>query len=79
MSESVILCEGFLDRAFWAGWLEHLGCTDPGRQPGKPGRVPVKGPSGPATGGASRTPGGMSRAKKSAVVASARGSSAMAV
>jgi hypothetical protein len=51
MSESVILCEGFLDRAFWAGWLEHLGCTDPGRQPGKPGRVPVKGPSGPATGG----------------------------
>jgi hypothetical protein len=30
MSESVILCEGFHDRAFWAGWLRHLGCTDPG-------------------------------------------------
>lgn len=30
MSESVILCEGFHDRAFWAGWLEHLGCGDPG-------------------------------------------------
>lgn len=29
MSESVILCEGFLDRAFWAGWLDHLGCTIP--------------------------------------------------
>ncbi len=27
MSESVILCEGYLDRAFWAGWLTHLGCT----------------------------------------------------
>lgn len=27
MSESVILCEGYLDRAFWAGWLAHLGCT----------------------------------------------------
>ena len=21
MSESVILCEGYYDRAFWAGWL----------------------------------------------------------
>jgi hypothetical protein len=31
MSESVILCEGFHDRAFWAGWLLYLGCTDPGR------------------------------------------------
>jgi hypothetical protein len=30
MSESVILCEGYHDRAFWAGWLTHLGCTDPG-------------------------------------------------
>ncbi len=33
MSESVVLCEGYLDRAFWAGWLTHLGCTVPG-QPG---------------------------------------------
>jgi hypothetical protein len=30
MSESVILCEGYHDRAFWAGWLAHLGCSDPG-------------------------------------------------
>jgi len=41
MTESVVLCEGYYDRAFWAGWLEHLGCIDPGRQPGKPGRVAV--------------------------------------
>lgn len=34
MSESVVLCEGYLDRAFWAGWLEHLGCPKP-----KPGAV----------------------------------------
>lgn len=35
MSESVVLCEGYLDRAFWSGWLEYLGC----RIPGKPGEV----------------------------------------
>jgi len=29
MSESVVLCEGYLDRAFWAGWLRRLGCTIP--------------------------------------------------
>lgn len=29
MSERIILCEGFYDRAFWAGWLEHLGCPEP--------------------------------------------------
>ena len=29
MSESVILCEGFYDRAFWAGWLIHLACPAP--------------------------------------------------
>lgn len=34
MSESVILCEGFHDRAFWAGWLTHLGCSDEGYRPG---------------------------------------------
>jgi hypothetical protein len=33
MSESVILCEGYHDRAFWAGWLKHLGCVDPGLPP----------------------------------------------
>lgn len=30
-SESYIVCEGFHDRAFWAGWLTHLGCNDPGK------------------------------------------------
>jgi hypothetical protein len=33
MSESVIYCEGYHDRAFWAGWLLHLGCVDPGVPP----------------------------------------------
>jgi hypothetical protein len=32
MSESVILCEGYHDRAFWKGWLVHRGCTDLGGQ-----------------------------------------------
>ncbi len=27
--QHVVLCEGFDDRSFWAGWLLHLGCTDP--------------------------------------------------
>jgi hypothetical protein len=32
--ESVILCEGFHDRAFWKGCLKYLGCRDlPGRRP----------------------------------------------
>lgn len=26
--ESVVLCEGVHDRAFWKGWLSHLGCKD---------------------------------------------------
>jgi hypothetical protein len=46
MSESVILCEGYHDRAFWSGWLAWLGCTDPGIQAGKTGRVPVVDPWG---------------------------------
>lgn len=44
MSESVILCEGYHDRAFWAGWLTHLGCSDPGERPDGTGRVPVSDP-----------------------------------
>jgi hypothetical protein len=45
MSESVILCEGYHDRAFWKGWLEHLGCTDPGIPPaGRTGRLPIYDP-----------------------------------
>ncbi len=40
--ESLVLCEGYHDRAFWAGWLLHLGCTDPGAAAagGVRGRVP---------------------------------------
>ena len=34
--ESVVFCEGYFDRAFWKGWLEHLGCTN---LFGKQGRV----------------------------------------
>jgi hypothetical protein len=37
MSESVILCEGFHDRAFWDGWLTFLGCKGDGFKPGTPG------------------------------------------
>jgi len=33
--ESVILCEGFHDRAFWDGLLRHLGCVVP-QDPNKP-------------------------------------------
>lgn len=28
----VILCEGYDDRSFWAGWLLYLGCEDPSNQ-----------------------------------------------
>src|SRR6266568_4872848 len=34
MSESVVLCEGFHDRAFWDGWLTYLGCNSGGFKPG---------------------------------------------
>lgn len=44
MSESVVLCEGYYDRAFWAGWLLHLHCTDLSLKPGLPGRVQVLDP-----------------------------------
>lgn len=33
MSEAVVLCEGYYDRAFWAGWLERLGCPSPRGRP----------------------------------------------
>jgi len=36
--QHIVLCEGFEDRDFWAGWLRHLGCTDPtdrGKKTGK--------------------------------------------
>src|ERR1700687_1579832 len=37
MSESVVLCEGFHDRAFWDGLLTYLGCNSDGFKPGTPG------------------------------------------
>ena len=46
MSESIVVCEGYHDRAFWAAWLEHLGCTDPGKQKGGSGRKDVLDPWG---------------------------------
>jgi hypothetical protein len=37
MSETVILCKGFHDRAFWDGLLTYLGCSGDGFKPGTPG------------------------------------------
>ena len=46
MSESVVLCEGYHDRAFWAGWLGHLGLADPGQLRGQDRARPVFDPWG---------------------------------
>lgn len=46
MSESVILCEGYHDRAFWAGWLEYLGCINLRQPPGATKPVRVADPCG---------------------------------
>src|SRR5579862_2913081 len=52
MSQSVIICEGFYDRDFWAGWLTFLGCNDPGVPlPGKTDRMPIKDPKGKSVAG----------------------------
>jgi hypothetical protein len=41
-TQSVVFCEGFHDRAFWKGWLLHLGCADPGASlPGASTRRPI--------------------------------------
>jgi hypothetical protein len=51
MSESVILCEGFHDRAFWDGWLTSLGCDSGGFKPETPG-YPARDPwNDPVKGG----------------------------
>lgn len=43
-TETYVICEGYHDRAFWAGWL-HLGCRDPGlRDSGQ--RKPILDPWG---------------------------------
>jgi hypothetical protein len=50
-TESVVFCEGYHDRAFWKGWLFHLGCTDPGAQlPGASTRRQVNDPWGGVVG-----------------------------
>lgn len=51
MSESVVLCEGYHDRAFWTGWLEHLACENLGRPQRRGGRIQVLDPWGGAVGG----------------------------
>jgi hypothetical protein len=53
MSESVVLCEGYHDRAFWAGWLLYLGCVDPGKPtPGHVRRGTIRDPwNDPVAGG----------------------------
>ena len=48
--QSIILCEGYYDRAFWAGWLIDMGFMDPGLQPGKAARIPIRDPWGRAVG-----------------------------
>ena len=43
-NESVILCEGYYERTFLAGWLLWRGCTDPGANPGKQERQLIRDP-----------------------------------
>jgi hypothetical protein len=44
---SVVYCEGYHDRSFWAGWLLRLNCSDPGTPlPGKTARQKLKDPWG---------------------------------
>jgi len=45
-TESVILCEGYHDRAFWAAWLLYLGMTDRGDPNGADQRTSVLDPWG---------------------------------
>jgi hypothetical protein len=51
IEESVVLCEGYHDRAFWAGLLAYLGCRDPGLNPGTGRRTSVKDPFGKTVAG----------------------------
>ena len=34
-SETILLCEGYYDRAFWDGWLRFLGCVEERSDPWK--------------------------------------------
>ena len=44
-TQSIIFCEGFHDRSFWAGLLEFLNCPEPKPHP-ETGIISVKDPSG---------------------------------
>lgn len=45
--ESVIFCEGYHDRAFWKGWLQHCRCTNLAEpEAGREGPKPVYDPWG---------------------------------
>jgi len=39
-SETILLCEGYYDRAFWDGWLRYLGCVE---ERSDPWSKPVRG------------------------------------
>lgn len=45
-NESAILCEGYYDRAFWAGLLSRFRFTDPGLSPHTGERRPLNDPQG---------------------------------
>jgi hypothetical protein len=50
--QSIVLCEGYHDRAFWSGWLRRLGCVDPASPLADGGRTDVLDPWGkPVRGG----------------------------
>ena len=43
--DSIVLCEGYHDRAFLQGALLKIGCADPGEQPDG-SRKPIQDPDG---------------------------------
>jgi hypothetical protein len=49
--ETIVFCEGYYDRQFWAGWLTGLGCVDPGKDSGTNCRNPIWDPFGKKVGG----------------------------
>jgi hypothetical protein len=52
LRQSIVLCEGYHDRAFWSGWLTYLGCADPASPLPGGGRAEVLDPWGrPVRGG----------------------------
>jgi hypothetical protein len=53
LSQRIVVCEGYYDRAFWSGLLLHLGCTDAREMPsGRTVPGPIRDPWGqPVVGG----------------------------